>query len=71
MVVTESKKEYDELVEEILRRMKENNLYVKLEKCKQKIIKVDFLGVSNKTRRDKNRGRKYESGIGLASTKIG
>jgi len=34
MVVTESKKEYDELVEEILRRMKENNLYVKLEKCK-------------------------------------
>jgi len=34
MVVTESKKEHDELVEEISRRMKENNLYVKPEKCK-------------------------------------
>jgi len=34
MVVTESKKEHDELVEEILRRMKENSLYVKPEKCK-------------------------------------
>ena len=34
MVVTESKKEHDELIEEILRRMKENSLYVKPEKCK-------------------------------------
>jgi len=34
MVGTESMKEHDELVEEILRRMEENNLYIKLEKCK-------------------------------------
>ena len=34
MVGTESKEEHDELVEEILRRMEENDLYVKLEKYK-------------------------------------
>jgi len=34
MVGTESEKGHDELVEEILRRLEENNLYVKLEKCK-------------------------------------
>ena len=34
MVGTESEKEHDELVEEILRRMEENDLYVELEKCK-------------------------------------
>jgi len=33
------------LVEEILRRMKENNLYIKLEKCKWKVREVDFLKV--------------------------
>jgi len=32
MVETVSEKEHDELVEEILKRMKENNLYVNLEK---------------------------------------
>jgi len=32
LVKTESKKEHDEIVEEILRRLKENDLYVKLEK---------------------------------------
>jgi len=34
MVETESKEGHNELVEEILRRMKENDLYVKLKKCK-------------------------------------
>jgi len=34
MVEKESKKEYDELEKEILRRIKENNLYMKLEKCR-------------------------------------
>ena len=32
LVKTESKKEHDKIVEEILRRLKENDLYVKLEK---------------------------------------
>ena len=42
MVETESEKEHNELVKKIL---KENNLYVKPEKCKWKIRKIDFLGV--------------------------
>ena len=45
MVGTESKKRHNELVEEILKRIKENNLYVKLEKCKWKVREVKFLGV--------------------------
>ena len=34
MVRTEDEKGYDGLVEEVVRRLVENNLYVKLEKCK-------------------------------------
>ena len=34
MVGTESEKEHNELVEEILKRIEENNLYVKPEICK-------------------------------------
>ena len=30
---------------EIIKRLEENNLYVKLEKCKWKMRKVGFLGV--------------------------
>jgi len=33
MVATETEEEYDEIVEEILRRLEENNLFVKPEKC--------------------------------------
>jgi len=32
MIVIKSKEDHDELVEEILRRREENNLYMKLEK---------------------------------------
>jgi len=34
---------YDELVEKILRRIEENNLYMKLEKYKWKVREVDLL----------------------------
>ena len=33
MVATEMEEEYDEIVEEVLRRLEENNLFVKPEKC--------------------------------------
>jgi len=33
IVVMDTKKEHDELVEKILKRLKENNLFVKPEKC--------------------------------------
>jgi len=32
-------------VEEVVKRLIENNLYVKPEKCKWKVKKVEFLGV--------------------------
>jgi len=32
MIRTKTKEEYDKIVEEVLRRLKENNLYIKPEK---------------------------------------
>ena len=45
IIGTERKEEHDELVEEVVRRLAENNLYIKLEKCKQKVKEVGFLEV--------------------------
>ena len=45
MIVTETEKRHDEIMEEVLRRMEENNLFVKPEKCVWKVRKVGFLGV--------------------------
>jgi len=36
---------YDKLVEEVLKRLEENDLFVKPEKCKWKVREVEFLGV--------------------------
>jgi len=45
LVETKTKKGHDEIVEEVLRRLKENDLYMKLEKCIWKVRKIGFLGV--------------------------
>ena len=45
IVGTEDEEEHNELVAEIVKRLEENNLYVKLEKCKWKVREVGFLGV--------------------------
>jgi len=45
LVGTETEEEYDEIVEEVLRRLEENNLYVKLKKYTWKVRKIGFLGV--------------------------
>ena len=45
IVETETEEGHDELVAEVIKRLEENNLYVKPEKCKWKVRKVDFLGV--------------------------
>jgi len=45
LVGTETEEEHDEIVEEILRRLKENNLYIKLEKSVWKARKIGFLRV--------------------------
>jgi len=45
LVATDTEEGHDELVEEVLRRLEENNLFVKPEKCKWKVREVEFLGV--------------------------
>jgi len=45
IVGMEMEEGYDEIVVEVIRRLKENDLYVKPEKYKWKIRKVGFLGV--------------------------
>ena len=45
MVAIETEERHDEIVEEVLRRLEENNLFVKLEKCVWKVREVGFLGV--------------------------
>ena len=45
IVGTESEEKYNKLVVEIVKRLEENNLYVKPEKCKWKVREVGFLKV--------------------------
>ena len=45
LVGTETEEGHDEIVEEILRRLEENDLYIKPEKCMWKARKIGFLGV--------------------------
>ena len=45
IVGMEDEEKYNKLVAEIIKRLGENNLYMKLEKCKWKVRKVGFLGV--------------------------
>jgi len=45
LVGTEIEEGHDKVVEEILRRLEENDLYIKPEKCAWKVRKIGFLGV--------------------------
>jgi len=45
IIGTESEEGHDELVAEVIKRLEENDLYVKPEKCKWKVREVGFLGV--------------------------
>jgi len=45
LVEIETEKGHDEIVEEILKRLEENDLYIKPEKCVWKVQKVGFLGI--------------------------
>jgi len=45
LVGTEEEEGHDEIVEEILRRLEENDLYIKPEKYVWKVRKVEFLDV--------------------------
>ena len=45
IVGMDTKKKHEEIVAEVIRRLEENDLYVKPEKCKWKVREVGFLGV--------------------------
>jgi len=45
LVATDTEEGHDELVEEVLKRLEENDLFVKPEKCKWKVREVEFLEV--------------------------
>ena len=45
IIGTETEEGHDELVAEVIKRLEENNLYVKPEKCRWKVREVEFLGV--------------------------
>jgi len=45
LVGTKTEERHDKIMEEILRRLKENDLYVKPEKCVWKVWKIGFLDV--------------------------
>jgi len=45
LVETKTEERHDEIFEEVLRRLEENNLYVKPEKCVWKVRKIGFLEV--------------------------
>ena len=45
MIATETEERHDGIIDKLLRRMEENNLFVKPEKCVCKIRKVGFLAV--------------------------
>jgi len=70
IVGMEGKEEHNELVAEIIKRLEENNLYVKPEKCKWKIREVGFLGVIIGLEGIKMEEEKDERCIRLANTKV-
>ncbi len=45
IVGTEEEERHDEVVEELIKKMEENDLYIKSEKYKWKMREVGFLGV--------------------------
>jgi len=45
IIAIETEKGHNEVVEEILKQLEENDLFVKPEKCKWKVREVEFLGV--------------------------
>ena len=58
MITIETEEGHDEIVEEVLRRLEENNLFVKPEKYVWKVRKVEFLGMvigENRIRMEKEK----------------
>ena len=59
---------HNELVEEVLKRLEKNDLFVKPEKCKWKVREVEFLGVVIGPKGVEMQRKKGERNIKLAGT---
>jgi len=64
LVGTETEEGHNKIVEEILKRLEENDLYVKLEKCVWKTRKIGFLGVVTGSNRIEIEAEKIEGILG-------
>ena len=60
IVATETKEKYNKIIEEVLKQLKENNLFVKLKKYKWKIKEVEFLKVVIEQKRMEMQKEKIE-----------
>ena len=72
MVATETEEGHDEIVEEVLKRLEENDLFVKLEKCVWKVKEVGFLRViigEDRVRMEKKKVQGVIEWPGLRSVK--
>jgi len=45
IVAMDTEEGHNKIIEEVLRRLEENDLFIKLEKCRWKVREVEFLGV--------------------------
>jgi len=61
IVGMETEEGHDEIVAEIIKRLEENVLYVKPEKCKWKVREVGFLGVVIRPKEIKMKEEKVKS----------
>ena len=68
IIGTESEERHNKLVE-VVKRLAENNLYMKLEKCKWKVREVGFLGVVIEPERIKMEKEKVKSILDLPTPK--
>jgi len=64
LVRTETEEGHNKIVEEILKRLEENDLYVKPEKCVWKAKKIGFLGIVIRPNRIEMEEEKVERVLG-------
>ena len=70
IVETEEEKEHNEVVQEVVKRLAENNLYIKPEKYKQKVREVGFLEVVIEPERIKIEEMKVKEVLDWLTSKI-